>query len=182
MTTLKAIDKRIVRIGKLGADLNVYVHDTAMLIVTHAATVGNGDVTRVDSLLSAIPNSFRKTAFRSWLAKYTPIVLEGGKNGESHKARLSDTYKAIKDQSKRDASWKLSDAMAEPFYAIADKVSEEKDLDLAALIKMVQGLGARITAKADAGKVVAGDVAKAKDMARALANLGMGAQDGVLAF
>lgn len=165
-----AIDKRIARIGKLGAELNDYIHATAVMIVTHAAGKGNGDVTRVDMLMAAMPNSFRKTAMRAWLSKHTPIVLEGGK-GEPYKARLSDTYKEMKDADKRAAAWKLADADAEPFYAIADKVPEEKDYDLAALIKMVQTLGKRIEGKIAEGKVVANDVEKANDLIRKLANV-----------
>jgi len=164
-TSLKVIDKRIARVGKLGAELNDYIHETALMIVTHAATVGAGDVSRVSLLMAAMPNSLRKTALKTWLGLYTPVVLDGGKGGEPYSARLSANYKELKDDAKKAAAWKLDDAAANPFYAIADAVPEEKEYDLAALIKMIQSFGKRITAKVEAGKVAANDVEAAKALA-----------------
>lgn len=164
--TLKAIDARIAKVAKLGSEYNVFIHDTACMILAHAAGAGAGDVSRVTTLLAAMPNSMRKTAMRRWLTLYSPVALDGGKDGKPFSARLSEAYKAIKDDAKKAAAWKLADAAANPFYTIADAVPEEKEYSLAALVKMIQGYGKRIDAKIEKGEVPANDVEAARKLAR----------------
>jgi len=163
--TLKAIDARIAKVAKLGTEYNVFIHETAVMILTHAAGNGAGDVSRVTTLLAAMPNSMRKTAMRKWLTLYSPVALDGGKDGKPYAARLSEAYKALKDDTKKAAAWKLDDAAANPFYTIADAVPEEKEYTLAALVKMIQGYGKRIEAKIEKGEVPANDIADARRLA-----------------
>ncbi len=169
--SLKKIDARIATSARNRGKADAYDHETLCMILAHAVGKGAGDVSRSAMLLNALPASMRRTTIKTWLATYSPIVIEGGKAGEPFTARLSDTYKAIKDDDKRAAAWKLDEGRENPFYAIADKVPEEKDYDLAALVKMVQALGGRIKKLADDGKVPANDKGKALDLVRNLTNI-----------
>lgn len=170
--TFKQIQARIAASAKNRKAADEYDHVTAVAILVHAQGKGKGDTSLVAALMNALPASTRRTAMRSWFAKYSPVVIEGGKKaGEPFTARLSETYKEMKDIDAKVAAWKVAEGEANPWHKIADKEPEEKEYNLAALIKMVQALGKRIEGKIDEGKVPANDKDNAKILIAKLAEI-----------
>lgn len=167
-TACKLIDKNRASIRGNADKLNVLIHETAMMIIRHAAPKdaggnGFGDCSRAQMLLFDLPASFRRTMLRDWFHTFTPIVVKDKApewNAKMHKP-----------DSKLFVEWDINGADAMPFYKMAEQVPEEKSYDLEALLKMVERLSSQIEKKVDEGKVKPEDVETAKALARAVKGL-----------
>ena len=172
--TLKAIDSRIGDVKRLGTEYNQFIHETAMMIVRHAAPKelddcqGSGDCTRAVKLVRAMPASMRRTTLIAWFAKYTPIRIKLSDNGD--KCEFDPKYKKLAKAEKL-LQWDVPGAAEEPFYDVAEATPEEKTYDFLALMKMVERLSKQIEKKIEDGAVPEADVESAKAIARAVAGL-----------
>lgn len=164
------IRERCVKITTDTKAINEFIHETAMLIINHAKPKelgGHGDCSTSLWLVQAMPASMRRKMLIDWFAKYTPIVV---KLGDKPDCGFNQKYKNLPKEEKI-SHWNIEGADEEPFYVLADKVPEEKEYDLAALINMVKSLAKRIDKKADDGEVKPADIASAKVLARTLEGL-----------
>lgn len=152
------------RCTKITSDMDVinkYIHDTGMMIVKHAAPEalgGHGDCDTALWLAKAMPASMRRTMLLAWFEKYTPIRV---KLGDSEKVGFDPRYKKLSPEDKVGA-WDIEGASNEPFYVIAEKTPEEKPMDFAALMKLVEGLTKKIDKAIEDGKVPDEDLPLAK--------------------
>lgn len=131
---LKAIDRAIASFTTNAGKLNRQCHQIAMGIMHHA--FATGDCTRALTLVKAMPASMRRTMLIAWFAKHSPITV-----------KLGDDERVGLNKGKNANPFDLEGADDEPFYALAEATPEEKQFDLATLIKMVEGLTKRIDAK-----------------------------------
>lgn len=76
----KTFNKNVKTIATSGAKLDMLVHTTAvagLLLIQN-----DGNVTRMDQLLAALPKGYRKQAFTLWVQAHSPIRWNGdGKIG-----------------------------------------------------------------------------------------------------
>jgi len=156
VTSLKAIDKNIALVATNANKLNSLIHTTALAIFDHAKE--HGDCTRALALVKAMPASMRRTMLIQWFSDYSPITVKLA-SGKSPEAVGLNRGKNAND-------WNRPAAVATPFYDLAEQNPEDKEYDLAALIKMVQAISKRIGKKIDDGKVAANDIDKARELAR----------------
>jgi len=166
------------RCTKITTDMNKindYIHETAMMIVRHAAPEkagagceGTGDCTHALTLVKALPASMRRKMLIEWFAKYTPITI---KLGDSEAVGFNAKYHALKTPEAKLAYWDVPGANAEPFYLLAEKTPEEKIYDFKALVEMVTRIGKQIEKKVEEGKVPSEDVESAKAIARAVSSM-----------
>lgn len=139
---------RLTRITTNAQKLNEYIHETGMMILRHAQE--HGDCTFALKLVLAMPASMRRTMLIAWFEKYSPIVVKLPTD------KLPDGKVGI-NKGKTANPFDLDGADAEPFYALAETVAEDKTYTLAELIKMVQGVGKRIASKVEKGEVADND-------------------------
>lgn len=166
------------RCAKITTDMNKindFIHETAMMIVRHAAPEkagagcsGTGDCTHALMLVKALPASMRRTMLIDWFGKYTPITV---KLGDSESVGFNAKYHALKTPEAKLSAWDVPGANAEPFYLLAERTPEEKVYDFKALVEMVTRLGKQIEKKIEQGKVPEADVESAKGIARAVSSL-----------
>lgn len=173
MATLKDIDKRVGQVDKLGSGLNLYIHETALMIARFAAPEaaggeGNGDCTRAVKLVRAMPASMRREMLILWFATYTPIRIKLSDNGD--KCEYDPAYKKLAPTEK-PGKWELPQAAETAFYDIAKTVPEEKPFDLDAMVKMVESLTKRIEKKLEDNKVPEADVLTAQSLAITLGGI-----------
>jgi len=157
--SLKTIDKNIKTITTNAAKLNILIHDTAMLIMSHAKE--HGDCSRALTLANAMPASMRRTMLVAWFDKYSPIRV----------IQANNKVGILKPTAKTYVEWNLEGAAAEPFYELAEAVPEKPALDFNALMQMVQRLSKQIEKKIEEGAIVDEDIESAKAVARAVAGL-----------
>lgn len=132
--TSKMIDDNIKTFTTNRDALRQLAHDTAMMILYHAApktvmegeTSGSGDTTRALKLIKAMPKSWAEQ-MNTWFKAFSPIRVVHQRDVHG----LCVKYKAL-DKSEKDAHWKLSEAMETPFW----ELSEEPDVILIALDKV----------------------------------------------
>lgn len=160
--SLKKIDGNITRITTNSAKLNVLIHQTAMMILTHANGRGNGDATRALYLVQAMPASMRRTTLIAWFHKYSPIRI----------TLKPDTVSLLKKGDPGFTAFDLAKADANPFYEIAEKVDETPALlDFEKFIGMITAIANREKAKVDEGKVKPEDAPSIVAACDLLANL-----------
>ena len=157
--SLKKIDANLVRIVKNSAALNVLVHATAILIMTHATK--SGDCSRALTLVKSLPASFRKEPLLTWFHKYSPLRVVPVNNVVGMLTKDDKDYKPFN----------LSKAAAEPFYMIAEKTPEKtpEPLGFAAMLKWFESQATAWEKKADdETKVKPEDRRTALELARIL--------------
>lgn len=164
----KAIDKNRTAIRTSADKLNNLIHQTAMMILRHAAPQsaggnGFGDCSRAQFLLFDLPASYRRTMLRDWFHAFSPIVVKDKEEGWNAKMHKPD--------SKLFVEWNLEAADDMPFWKMAETTPEEKVYDLEALIKMVERLSGQITKKIEEGKVKPEDVLSAQALATTVKGL-----------
>ena len=168
INTRKIDDKRK-SIRRNAKKLNELVHETAMLILKHAAPkeaggMGFGDCSRSQLLIFDLPASFRRTQLALWFQTFSPIVVKPTNpewNAKMHKA-----------DSKLFVSWDLEGANALPFYMMAEQNKEDdKKYDFKMLVEMVARLSKQIDKKIEEGKVPAEDIESARAISRTVAGL-----------
>lgn len=157
--SLKTIDKNIKTITTNAAKLNKLIHETAMLIMSHAKE--HGDCSRALTLANAMPASMRRTMLVAWFEKYSPVRI----------VQANNRVGILKATAKNYVEWNLEGAAEEPFYDLAETIPEKAALDFQALLVMVQKLSKTIEKKIEDGGVVDSDVESAKALARAVAGL-----------
>ena len=112
--------------------INTYIHETAMLIITHASE--HGDCSTAQGLVNAMPQSARKAALLAWFAKYTPIVV---KDNDKWQAKMH------KPDSKLFVAWDIEGASANPWYTIAEEMGSEKVFSFDDILKIGPAADAR---------------------------------------
>jgi hypothetical protein len=157
--SLKQIDQKIRLVATSGAKLNKLIHETAMMVASHAKE--HGDCTRALSLVKAMPASMRRTMLVLWFSTYTPIRV----------VDKNDKVGMLKPEAKGFTDWDLEAGDLTPFYELAEQNPEAGVYDFAKLVEMVQRLGKQIDKKIADGKVPPEDVASAKAIAVAVAGL-----------
>lgn len=140
--------------------VNLYVHETAMMIARHAKE--HGDCSTAQGLVMALPASMRREMLILWFKTYTPIVT---KNSDDFASAMH------KPGSKMFVDWNLEDADANPFYALAEQNKEREPLTFEQLVKMVEGLATRIAKQIENGNVAEQDIESARAIADAVSSL-----------
>lgn len=151
---------RFTRITNDYAKVNLYVHETAMMIATHAKE--HNDCSTAQGLIMAMPASIRREMLILWFARYTPIVV---KNDDKW------TSKMHKVGTKLYVEWNLEEAEANPFYKLAEENKEAAPLTFEQMVKMVEGLAKRIEKKVENGEVAPEDIESAKAVAEQISHL-----------
>jgi hypothetical protein len=114
--SLKIIDKNIRSITGNIAKLNGLIHDTAMLILSHAND--HGDCTRALVLVKAMPASFRRGLLVGWFERNSPIRMNLN----------NDKVGMLKAEAKGYTPFDLEAAAAVPFYVEQTKAPGEVKL------------------------------------------------------
>jgi hypothetical protein len=150
-----------IRFRKITSDygkINLYVHETAMLILRHAAE--HKDCSTAQGLVNAMPQSARKLALINWFGQFSPIVVKDDDKWES---------KMHKEGSKLFKAFDLEGAEANPWFTIADKMGAEKPpVGLDGMVAWLEAQAKSWEKKADEGKVDAAELATAKALAAQL--------------
>lgn len=167
--TSKMIDDNIKTFTTNRDTLRQLAHDTAMMILYHAApktviegeTSGSGDTTRALKLIKAMPKSWAEQ-MNQWFNTFSPIRVVHQRDAHG----LCTKYKAL-DKSEKDQHWKLSEAMETPFW----ELTEEKDVVLIDNAKVTGWHAAQAKAwqkKLDDGKIDPKAIASTKALIAAL--------------
>lgn len=139
--------QRFNKITTDGQKLNVYIHETAVMIIEHAAPAelgGHGDCSLAQELVMSLPASMRRESLIMWFGKFTPIVV---KNSDDFAAKMHPKG------SKMYVEWDIQGAKDKPFYELAKENKEPEPLDAEGLLKLLSGLAARLKSKADKGEI-----------------------------
>lgn len=167
----KTINNRCKKITSDINKINVYVHDTAMLIVNHAAPEalnGHHDCSFAKNLVEAMPKSYRLEMLKTWFSTYTPILVKIDSKTNAISVGFDTEYKKIAPADKATATrkdgslwWNLEAAQNDPFYAIAERTPEKPAFDLAAMLKLLENTAKRIEKEALSENSVLSDIEKA---------------------
>lgn len=165
--SLKNIDKKIATFTTNRKKLAELGQEICLMIFDHAFE--HGDCTRALTLAQAMPKSW-KVQLRDWFAMCTPIVVV------EPNARVGFNPKYLAEvKADRNAAiakwWKRDDGVATPFYDMVEPDPEVKELDLAAMLKLVQALSKRIEKKVEEGSVKPEYVEDGKELARILSGI-----------
>lgn len=173
--SLKNIDKNIKTIATNGAAFNDLVHETAMMIVLHAAPTsvggeGHGDCSRAQLLVMACPASFRRTMLIQWFAKHTPIVV---KNTDEWNAQMQKEKTATGKVNPLYVPWNIEAARELPFWKMAQQNREAdfKPLHFSDLVKAIEDMAKRMEKQIDDGKIAEEDTASAVEIVKTLEGL-----------
>lgn len=151
---------RFTRITNDYNKVNLFVHETAMMIANHAKE--HGDCSTAQGLVMAMPASIRREMLIMWFTRFTPIVV---KNDDKWEAKMH------KVGTKLYVEWNLEEADATPFFKLAEENKEAAPLTFEQMVKMVEGLAKRIEKKIENGEVEQADVASAHAIAAKIAGL-----------
>jgi hypothetical protein len=145
-------DRMKERFAKITNDyqqVNEYVHETAVMILEHAAQ--HNDCEMAQHLVMAMPASIRREALITWFAEFSPIVVKNDSDW---------TAKAWKATDKKYVEYDLEAAKAFPFYKIAERDKEAKQhvpMNLSALLKLIESTTKKLEKELD-GATVEDDV------------------------
>ncbi len=173
-TSLKTIDGNIALVRKNGDALNNLIHETAMMILHHAAPKdkggeGHGDCSRAQFLVMAMPASMRRTSLIAWFEKYSPVVV---KNSTDWNAQLQPKVFNTGKANPLYRDWNLEGANNEPFWQIANaqrEIAPPKSFD--DLISQVQNMTRRIEREINENRVKPEDLESARAMLKTLESL-----------
>lgn len=143
--SLKKIDANLKLIATNAAKLNGRIHDTAVMIASHAKE--HGDCTRALSLVKAMPASMRRSMLVEWFRTFTPIRVSLG----------NDKVGLLKADAKGFTAFDIPAGTARPFYDLAKDKPEAEDMTLADAIEAMERLVKRLQKSVDDGKVAAND-------------------------
>lgn len=151
---------RFATITTNGDKLNLYIHETAMMIANHAKE--HGDCSTAQGLVMSMPASMRREMLILWFATFTPIVV---KNDDKWAAQMH------KPNTKLFVDWNLDDGEATPFYRLAEEHKEKAPLDAEKALALILQMAKRMTKQADEGKVKPEDVDYIRAISSALSGL-----------
>jgi len=140
--------------------VNTYIHETAMMIASHAKE--HGDCSTAQGLVMAMPASMRREMLILWFGTFTPIVV---KNDDKWEAKMH------KEGTKLFVEWNLDDGKATPFYRLAEQHKEKAPIDAEKALALILAMGKRLAKDADEGKVKPEDVDYVKAISAALSGL-----------
>jgi len=143
-----------------GDKLNLYIHETAIMIATHAKE--HGDCSLANEFVMSLPASMRREMLILWFGTFTPIVT---KNDDKWIAKMH------KEGTKLFVPFDLDAGNETPFYKLAEQNKEKAPLDAEALLKMIEGLAKRATKSVEDGKAKPEDVPYIQAIASALSGL-----------
>lgn len=154
-----------VRFKKITSDygkINVYVHETALMILKHAKE--HKDCSTAQGLINAMPQSARKLALINWFHTYSPIVVKDDAKWNS---------KMHKEGTKLFVPFDVEGAEANPWYSMAEVMGAEKPpVDFAGMLKWLESQAAAWDKKAEDGtKVSESEALTAKALAAALRSI-----------
>lgn len=157
-TSLKKIDSNIAVVKKMGVEYNDLIHDTAVMILEHAAE--HGDCSRSQTLVMALPASMRRTMLIAWFTEFSPIVV---KNNDDWAARMHKPETVTGKTNPLYKPFNIEAAKELPFWKMAQQNRERdfKPLEFADIVKMVEDLANKIERQLEEGKVTDDDVPSA---------------------
>ncbi len=144
--SLKKIDSNIKLIVTNAAKLNGRIHETAVLIVAHAAE--HGDCTRALTLVKAMPASMRRAMLIEWFRTFSPIRVSVS----------NDKVGLLKDGQKGFVAFDVDAGTAKPFFEMAKDTPEAEDLTFDGVNEAIAALIKRLSKRVEEGKVAANDV------------------------
>lgn len=184
--SLKVIDAAIASFSTDANALNNRAHDINVMILRHMAPKacgedfqGTGDCTRVPVMIMAMPASWRRTSEIEWWTKNTPVRVKFN-NGQVSDfgfdpkyKKLSETFKGEELEAERLKFWNVENALNEPFYTLAEKnhEKENKAFDLAATIKMIEGVRSKIEKNIEEGNATPSEVDELNEVKASLTRL-----------
>ena len=143
-----------------GDKLNVYIHETAMLISAHAKE--HGDCSLANEFVMSLPASMRREMLILWFGKFTPIVV---KNDDKWVPKMH------KEGTKLFVPFDLEAGNETPFYKLAEENKEQAPMDAEKLLKMIEQLAKRAVKSVEEGKAKPEDVPYIEAIARSLSGL-----------
>lgn len=186
--TFKMIDGEIAQFSTDANTLNERAHYINVLILKQLAPTfcgddfqGSGDMSRVPRMVMAMPASWRRTEEIRWWQENTPCRVKYS-NGNVQSFGFDRRYIALAKKHKNDPEaleaarklwWNPEQALSVPFFAMAEKNSEQdvSELTIDEVLKMVHALGKRIGKKAEEDGVNDNDEATVLALAESLANM-----------
>lgn len=160
-------DKMRTRFGVITTSIdkaNLYIHDTAVMIVDYIKTQeeqGNRDGSLAQELVMALPASMRREMLILAFSRYTPIAV---KNDEKF---AGDVHKV---GTKMRKEWDVEAFKANPFFRLAEDNKERAPIDAEKALALILNMGKRLGKDAEEGKVKPEDVDYIKAISAALAN------------
>jgi hypothetical protein len=133
---VKQFNTNVKTIARSGKKLDVLVHTTAVagLLLVQA----DSNTTRMNQLLVALPNGYRREAFKLWVSAHSPIKW----NSEGE-------IKLVKPDAKSFRPFNIEAADATPFWAFSEENKVIKTLSLDLILAMLKREEDKL-AKADA--------------------------------
>jgi len=141
-----------------GDKLNLYIHETAMMISTHAKE--HGDCSLANEFVLSLPASMRREMLILWFSTFTPIVT---KNDPKWTAKMH------KEGTKLFVPFDLSAGNETPFYKLAEDNKEKAPTSIDDLEKWLKSLPAKVEKDIEKGRVDQSAVSYAQAIALALA-------------
>lgn len=129
---------------------NVYIHETAMMIIRHAHK--HGDCSTAQGLVMAMPASMRREMLILWFKSFTPIIV---KNDAKWTAKMH------KEGTSLYVPWDIEGAEAKPFYEMANENKERPPLGLADLLKIPGAAAKSLQRRIENGEIEEEEVATA---------------------
>ena len=152
----KKMKARYTKITNDAAKVNLYIHETCLMIFDHAFETG--DCREIINLYNAMPASYRREKMLDWFRAYTPCRV----NTSTGKAGL------LKESDKNFTPWDREEAEANPWNALADRDPEVKVYDFKKLVEMVKRISKQIESKVEKGEVPEDDIPSAHAIAAQL--------------
>jgi hypothetical protein len=152
------------RFRKITSDytkINLYVHETAMLILRHAHE--HKDCSTAQGLINAMPQSARKLALVSWFTKFSPIVVKDNDKWVS---------KMHKEGTKLYVPFDIEEAEANPWYTLAEAMGAEKaPATTDDILAWLEAQAKQWEKKAENGKVDESAISSARALAAQLRSI-----------
>ena len=142
---------RFVKITSDYGAVNLYVHETAVLIAKHAQE--HGDCSTAQGLIMAMPASIRREMLILWFSKFTPIVV---KNDDKWTAKMH------KEGDKMFVPFDIEAGEATPFMTLAQQNKEKAPLDFAGLVLLPQKMAKQLEKRIEDGLVSPDEIETAK--------------------
>lgn len=124
---LKALNRDINTVIKMGAKYDPLVHNTALQAMLHCKENGQ-DARPLDRLLNGLGKVVRRKAFQAWVQMYTPVRW----NGDGQIGLQKATAKGYTD-------WNIEGAAANPFWDATEEKVVVRKLSLEDFNKVMHG-------------------------------------------
>lgn len=140
--------ERFARITTSYDKANAYVHETAMMILEHAAE--HKDCSTAQGLVMALPASQRREMLILWFQTFSPIVV---KNNEDWASKMQPETLKNGDKNPLFVPFNLEGAAAKPWFELAKDNKERPALGEEGLEKLISQFANRLEKLVEKGEI-----------------------------